>query len=153
MVRLRNQAGVRSRRRLASYYVLNDEQSSLIQSARESLKLKQCNIADRLGLDYGLYSKFERGLRAISRDKILQVLEVLNIPQDLFNFNGCLTSKEQRIRVLVSGKKASPRVMAKQRRLEALGRTDEEWDALLEPILGVTYKKRSRSVGRCEARA
>ncbi|MCM1306518.1 MAG: helix-turn-helix domain-containing protein [Bacteroides sp.] len=51
-------------------------------------KLTQQQVADKMNVTKGLYSKYERGIIQLDYDKIVQVCEIFDItPNDLFD--GC----------------------------------------------------------------
>lgn len=55
---------------------------------RLQMKLTQQEVADKMNVTKGLYSKYERGLVQLDYDKMVQVCKILDItPNDLFD--GC----------------------------------------------------------------
>lgn len=55
---------------------------------RLQMKLTQQEVADKMNVSKGLYSKYERGLVQLDYDKMVQVCKILDItPNDLFD--GC----------------------------------------------------------------
>lgn len=55
---------------------------------RLQMKLTQQEVADKMNVSKGLYSKYERGIIQLDYDKMVQVCKILDItPNDLFD--GC----------------------------------------------------------------
>lgn len=55
---------------------------------RLQMKLTQQEVADKMNVTKGLYSKYERGIVQLDYDKMVQVCKILDItPNDLFD--GC----------------------------------------------------------------
>ena len=55
-----------------------------IRRLRQNRDLSQDNMADELGITKGAYSKLERGVTAISVDRLDQISKVLNVGIGLF---------------------------------------------------------------------
>lgn len=65
-----------------------------LKSYRQQAELTQQDIADKMNVTKGLYSKYERGIIQLDYDKIVSVCKILDItPNDLFD--GCFTIKQE----------------------------------------------------------
>lgn len=63
---------------------MNKSVAQQIRRIRQSRDLSQDNMADELGITKGAYSKIERGLTAISVDRLEQIAEVLKVEITFF---------------------------------------------------------------------
>lgn len=63
---------------------MNKTIAQKIRRLRQNRDLSQDNMADELGITKGAYSKLERGVTAISVDRLDQIAKVLNVGIGLF---------------------------------------------------------------------
>jgi transcriptional regulator with XRE-family HTH domain len=62
-----------------------------IKTIRETKNLKQIEVANHIGVDKSAYSKIEKGLRALTVDKLDKVAGLFNMTTDqIINYEGII---------------------------------------------------------------